>query len=72
MPDPGNLRDSTQIVLQPRELAAHREALESEFTLTVVEEAEHARVIGSPVEIKAAEEFLARNGVHLDGDEPSN
>jgi hypothetical protein len=66
MPDPGNLRDSTQIVLRPREFAAHRETLESEFTLTVVEESEYARVIGSPVEIKAAAEFLARNGVNLD------
>ncbi|SDF98466.1 hypothetical protein SAMN04488067_11224 [Halorubrum xinjiangense] len=63
MPDPSSLRDSTQIVLPRRALDGHRECLENRFTVTVVETAEQYRIIGSPVEIKAASDYLARNGV---------
>jgi hypothetical protein len=63
MPDPSSLRDSTQIVLPRRALDGHRECLEARFTVTVVETDEQYRIIGSPVEIKAASNYLARNGV---------
>ncbi|WP_096393146.1 hypothetical protein [Halorubrum trapanicum] len=63
MPDPSSLRDSTQIVLPRRALDGHRESLEARFTVTVVETAEQYRIIGSPVEIKAASDYLTRNGV---------
>jgi hypothetical protein len=63
MPDPSSLRDSTQIVLPHRALDGHRECLENRFTVTVVETPEQYRIIGSPVEIKAASDYLTRNGV---------
>jgi hypothetical protein len=63
MPDPSSLRDSTQIVLPSRALDGHRECLEQRFTVTVVEADGQYRIIGSPVEIKAASNYLARNGV---------
>ncbi|ELZ28360.1 hypothetical protein C465_11016 [Halorubrum distributum JCM 9100] len=63
MPDPSSLRDSTQIVLPRRALDGHREHLEARFTVTVVESDEQFRIIGSPVEIKAASDYLTRNGV---------
>lgn len=63
MPDPSSLRDSTQIVLPRRALDGHRECIEERFTVTVVEGSERYRIIGSPVEIKAVSNYLARNGV---------
>ncbi|TKX73785.1 hypothetical protein EXE46_12630 [Halorubrum sp. GN11_10-6_MGM] len=63
MPDPSSLRDSTQIVLPRRALDGHRERLENRFTVTVVETPEQYRIVGSPVEIKAASDYLTRNGV---------
>lgn len=66
MPDPSMLRDSTQIVL-PRDALQGLEAqLDDEFTVTVFRENDgYCRIIGSPLEIKAASEFLTRNGVSL-------
>jgi hypothetical protein len=63
MPDPSSLRDSTQIVLPCRALDGLGDRLLDRFTLTVVEDDGYYRIIGSPVEIKAASNFLARNGV---------
>jgi len=78
MPDPSTLRDSTQIVLSSDALAEFRSELDERFTLTFFElhegsdvendhdgEPELVRIIGSPVEIKAATEFLSRHGVTL-------
>ncbi|QZP36777.1 hypothetical protein [Halobaculum magnesiiphilum] len=65
MPDPSRLRDSTQIVLPKRELDGIRSTLESEFTVSVFTTGEQCRIIGSPVEIKAVSEFLARHGVTI-------
>ncbi|MFC4549224.1 MULTISPECIES: hypothetical protein [Halorussus] len=66
MPDPSKLRDSTQIVLPVDELEEVRDELEAEFTLTIFGmDEDHVRIIGSPVEIKAASDFLARRGVSL-------
>lgn len=66
MPDASRLRDSTQIVL-PWEAIADLEAqLEEQFTVTLFDEGEgYCRIIGSPVEIKDASDFLARHGVSL-------
>jgi hypothetical protein len=58
-------RDSTQILLPATALDGIRDDLENEFTLTVREEGHQVRIIGSPVEIKAASDFLAMNGINL-------
>jgi len=63
MPDPASLRDSTQIVVPRRALDGLTGPIRDRFTLTVVETDDHYRLIGSPVEIKAASDYLARNGV---------
>ncbi|QSW99494.1 hypothetical protein [Haloterrigena alkaliphila] len=64
MPDAARLRDSTQIVLPRETLQGLEPPLDDEFTVTVVQEAEGlCRIIGSPVEIKDASEFLARRGI---------
>ncbi|MWV40947.1 hypothetical protein [Natrialba sp. INN-245] len=66
MPDPTRLRDSTQIVLRRETLEDLACDLESEFAVTVFREnEEYYRIIGSPVEIKAASEFLSRRGVNV-------
>ncbi|ELY90996.1 VNG_1110C family protein [Natrialba taiwanensis] len=64
MADPSQLRESTQIVL-PRETLENIEPrLDDEFVVTIVPEGErYYRIIGSPVEIKDASEFLVRRGV---------
>jgi hypothetical protein len=56
-------RDSTQILLPIGALDGVREELEQRFTVSVHHEDEQVRIIGSPVEIKDASDFLARNGV---------
>jgi hypothetical protein len=58
-------RDSTQIQLPATALEGIREELESRFTLTVHEDGPEVTIIGSPVEIKEASDFLAMNGVTL-------
>jgi hypothetical protein len=66
MPDASRLRDSTQIVLPAETLEGLEPRLDDEFTVTVFPVGEdHCRVIGSPVEIKRASEFLARHGVSV-------
>ncbi|ELZ01972.1 MULTISPECIES: hypothetical protein [Natrialba] len=66
MSDPSQLRESTQIVL-PRETLENLEPrLDDEFVVTIVPEGErYYRIIGSPVEIKDASEFLVRRGVSM-------
>ncbi|MBX0324603.1 hypothetical protein EGH21_16360 [Halomicroarcula sp. F13] len=56
-------RDSTQILLPAGALDGIRDELESRFTVTVRKEGPKVRIIGSPVEIKDAGDFLAMNGV---------
>ncbi|AEH38762.1 VNG_1110C family protein [Halopiger xanaduensis] len=68
MPDPARLRDSTQIVLRREtlEIADLESQLEEQFTVTIFDEGEgYCRIIGSPVEIKAASDFLVRQGVSV-------
>jgi hypothetical protein len=68
MTDADRLRDSTQICLPADVLSGVDADLEERFTVTVrTEEAEgRVRIIGSPVEIKAVSDFLARNGITVD------
>ena len=66
MPDPSSLRDSTQIVLPRRALDGLRDGVCDRFAVTMVERDDHCRIIGSPVEIKGASDFLARNGVTVE------
>jgi len=66
MPDPATLRDSTQIVVAEEVLEGVREDLEREFTVSIVQADEDTlRIVGSPVEIKGASEFLGRHGVSI-------
>lgn len=65
MPDPSNLRDSTQIVVPCSSLEDIREQLERKFTITVFPRDGICMIIGSPVEIKAVNDFLTRHGVSI-------
>lgn len=65
MPDPSSFRDSTQIVVPCHAIDGLRDGLSERFTVTVFESDEQCRIIGSPVEIKAASEYLTRCGVTL-------
>lgn len=65
MTDVARLRDSTQILLPSGALAGLREDIEEKFTVTVRNEDQRVRIIGSPVEIKSVSDFLARNGVTI-------
>ncbi len=65
MSDPGAFRDSTEIVVPCDALDGHREALTDEFTVSVFAASETCRIVGSPIEIKGATEFLSRRGVPL-------
>jgi len=63
MTEVARLRDSTQILLSTETLAAIETDLEEEFMVSVRDEENHVRIIGSPVVIKSVCDFLARNGV---------
>jgi hypothetical protein len=65
MPDPSKLRDSTQIVVPCSSLDDVRDQLEQEFTITVFPVNGTCKIIGSPVEIKAVNQFLTRHGVSV-------
>lgn len=65
MPNPSRLRDSTQIVLPEATLQGLRTDLETEFAVTVFEDREFVRIIGSPVEIKDVNSYLTRQGIAL-------
>jgi len=65
MADPSTYRDSTQIVLPLGALDDLEDELTEQFTVTVFEQDDVVRIIGSPVEIRDASDFLARHGVAL-------
>jgi len=65
MSDAANLRDSTQILLPESALDGLRDELEERFVLTFLSEEARVRSVGSPVEIKQASNFLARNGISV-------
>ncbi|WP_299234677.1 hypothetical protein [Natronomonas sp.] len=63
MVDSARFRDSTEIALPADRLEGLREGLESGFSVTVAEEGDAVRIIGSPVAIKRVSTYLARHGV---------
>jgi hypothetical protein len=64
MPSPGTLRDSTEIRLPQATMREVRDDLETEFTVTIVEEGSGTfRIIASPVVIQSVSRFLARRGI---------
>ncbi|MFD1646031.1 VNG_1110C family protein [Haloarchaeobius litoreus] len=63
MPNPAQLRDSTQIVLPAGTSPELRRELDERFVLTMREADGAYRFVGSPVEIDRATEFLVRQGV---------
>ena len=65
MTSAATLRDSTQILLPESMLGDLRDDLEERFTLTILTDESEVRIVGSPVEIKDASEFLARNGISV-------
>jgi hypothetical protein len=65
MTDAAMLRDSTQILVPEPALDDIRDELETRFTLTFLDEETRVRIVGSPIEIKKASQFLSRNGVPL-------
>ncbi|WP_123533225.1 VNG_1110C family protein [Halosimplex salinum] len=65
MSDPDRLRDSTEILLPASAIDGLKADLEERFTLTIRQEECQVRIIGSPVEIKSASDFLARNGISV-------
>jgi len=65
MPDPSRLRDSTQIVLPCSALDGLAGDIDEEFAVSVLQDDDRCRIVGSPVEIKAASDYLARHGVSL-------
>ncbi|ELY34890.1 hypothetical protein C497_14162 [Halalkalicoccus jeotgali B3] len=52
-------------MVPPTALAGIRSDLEAQFAVTVFEECEAVRIIGSPVEIKGVNTYLARHGVSV-------
>ncbi len=65
MPDPSRLRDSTQIVVPPTAIDGIRDDIESEFSVTVFDDSDIVRIIGSPVEIKGVNTYLTRHGISV-------
>jgi len=63
MVDADRFRDSTEILVPEGALDGIRDELESRYTVTIRCEGDQVRIIGSPVEIKDAGDFLAMNGV---------
>ncbi|MFB6202089.1 MAG: hypothetical protein ABEI98_08775 [Halorhabdus sp.] len=66
MSSAARLRDSTQILLPADAIDGLATDLHERFTLTVRREQAQVRIIGSPVEIKQASDFLARNGIAVE------
>ncbi len=56
-------RDSTQIVLPGDALVGLRLTIDERFVVTVRQESDLVRIIGSPTEIKQVGQFLSRNSV---------
>jgi len=65
MTDAAMLRDSTEILLPETAIEGLRDELEERFTLTILTEEARVRIVGSPVEIKDASQFLTRNGISV-------
>jgi hypothetical protein len=59
------LRDQTQIVLPKEEVDDHRCHLEHNFMITIAEENDVVRLIGSPSEIPKVRTWLISHGVNV-------
>lgn len=67
MTDAGWFRDRTQIVLPKEQLDGHRDALDEEFMVTVVDESDTVRIVGSPTVIPEVSDWLSSRGITVDG-----
>ena len=56
-------REHTQIVLPKEEISNHRSHLEHNFMITITEESDAVRLIGSPCEIPKVRTWLMSHGV---------
>ena len=65
MSEATRLRDSTQILLHREALSGLRGEIENQFVVSIRQEDEQLRIIGSPTEIKHVSNFLARNGISV-------
>ncbi|WP_101296178.1 VNG_1110C family protein [Halegenticoccus soli] len=65
MPDAGWFRDSTQIVLPKDAVAEYRDELCEAFMITLVDENDTVRLIGSPVVITDVREWLEDRGISV-------
>lgn len=65
MGDPARYRDSTEIVVPLAVLERFVDDIEQRFTVTIFEQGDTARIIGSPLVIKEVNEYLSRKGVNL-------
>ncbi|SIR89763.1 hypothetical protein SAMN05421858_4449 [Haladaptatus litoreus] len=55
-------RDHTQIVLPKKEVGDNRDYLERKFRITITEEKDAVRLIGSPCEIPKVRTWLISHG----------
>ncbi|MFW5905391.1 MAG: hypothetical protein ACOCSP_02520 [archaeon] len=65
MVDAASLRDSTQIVLPRGALAGVKEDLETEYVVSILNEGDTVRIVGSPVVIREVSDFLCRQGISV-------
>ena len=65
MVDAASLRDSTQIVLPDGALAGIRGDLLDEFVVSIFDEGDAVRIVGSPVVIREVSDYLCRQGINV-------
>ena len=65
MVDAASLRDSTQIVLPDGALAGIREDLTEEYVVSIFDEEDAVRIVGSPVVIREVSDYLCRQGINV-------
>lgn len=65
MVDPARYRDSTEIVAPSAVLEPYVDEIKDQFTVTVFDQGDTARIIGSPLVIKEVNEYLSMQGVNL-------
>mgnify|MGYP000055269076 CR=1 FL=1 len=65
MVDAASLRDSTQIVLPRDAVVGVKDDLQSEFVVSIFEDGETVRIVGSPVVIREVSNFLCRQGINV-------
>lgn len=65
MVDASLFREQTQIVLSKENVGDNREYLEHNFMITIVEENDAVRLIGSPCEIPKVRTWLISHGVNV-------